>query len=502
MNNFAEIPIDLCQVVSFLDTHAIKSLILLQSRFRDCGATIELCRNDGGEVQQRSMVRVLYCDDDEVHCFLPESVRCCNEDVGMTVWLAPFSQAQEGPVACGRKSKHEVKMLTLQKSKGSRTRIGFMDFILLLARTVKSELHYPMTAVCVGVLVKPSRWQMLARRGMLPFLPTRHNIFYIPILDYDNLEGGQIDEIVQVVDILLHKPTDFMTMITRNGEAQYNAKFLALLNAFSKASNRPVVDPLSKFTPVVNRVLMMEALERACKVAQGLAGLDVRIPAFATINDSRCSPPGSAVPGPLCIVKPVAACGVPESHRMAIVYTNANTNANANTNFDWGRIKVPMPAIIQEYINHDATLFKVYVAGDMVFVEKRESLPNLPNESPPAPHDCIFYFDSLEKTKSEYLLSQMDYTIAVNTSTLSETGNMRHSESIMDWMVENEYSKLARILKDEFQLTLFGFDVIFERVHRKAVIIDLNYFPSYNSVKGAAIAMQDALKAKLVLKKD
>lgn len=54
---------------------------------------------------------------------------------------------------------------------------------------------------------------------------------------------------------------------------------------------------------------------------------------------------------PPVIVKPLAACGVPQSHKMALL-TSENVSA-----------EVAYPAIAQQFINHGGVLHKVSVLG-------------------------------------------------------------------------------------------------------------------------------------------
>ena len=56
------------------------------------------------------------------------------------------------------------------------------------------------------------------------------------------------------------------------------------------------------------------------------------------------------------IVKPAAACGVAAAHSMAIVLRAAGFAA----------LHVPLPASLQEYVDHGARLHKVYVLGPQV----------------------------------------------------------------------------------------------------------------------------------------
>ena len=56
------------------------------------------------------------------------------------------------------------------------------------------------------------------------------------------------------------------------------------------------------------------------------------------------------------IVKPAAACGVAAAHCMAIVLRPAG----------FADLRVPLPASLQEYVDHGAYLHKVYVLGPQV----------------------------------------------------------------------------------------------------------------------------------------
>ena len=56
------------------------------------------------------------------------------------------------------------------------------------------------------------------------------------------------------------------------------------------------------------------------------------------------------------IVKPTAACGVAAAHSMAIVLRAAG----------FADVRVPLPAALQEYVDHGAVVHKVYVLGPQV----------------------------------------------------------------------------------------------------------------------------------------
>ena len=56
------------------------------------------------------------------------------------------------------------------------------------------------------------------------------------------------------------------------------------------------------------------------------------------------------------IVKPAAACGVVAAHSMAIVLRRSG----------FTDLHVPLPAVVQEYVDHGAQMHKIYVLGTQV----------------------------------------------------------------------------------------------------------------------------------------
>ncbi|KAK9997717.1 hypothetical protein SO802_022403 [Lithocarpus litseifolius] len=66
------------------------------------------------------------------------------------------------------------------------------------------------------------------------------------------------------------------------------------------------------------------------------------------------------------IVKPQVACGVANAHKMAIIFRNE----------DFKDLSVPLPAVVQEYVDHSSTLYKFYVLGEKVFYAVKKSTPN------------------------------------------------------------------------------------------------------------------------------
>lgn len=74
---------------------------------------------------------------------------------------------------------------------------------------------------------------------------------------------------------------------------------------------------------------------------------------FAILTPWCLDAPGIVFP---VIVKPAAACGIPGSHRHALVFSVLGLQD----------LQVGRPACIQEYVCHGGVQHKVYVAGNKV----------------------------------------------------------------------------------------------------------------------------------------
>jgi inositol-1,3,4-trisphosphate 5/6-kinase/inositol-tetrakisphosphate 1-kinase len=176
------------------------------------------------------------------------------------------------------------------------------------------------------------------------------------------------------------------------------------------------------------------------------------------------------------ICKPVTACGSADAHLMAVLVKIEDISL------------LSLPVVIQQYHNHGGVLFKVYVLGEDVMVFRRSSLPDLKEEPN---YLSQFYHSVLFDSRQPYP-SLNEFT---NSSTASS------SAPIPSDLMNNLplpmacFREAARRLRSEFELSLFGFDVILNVKNddhsfcpltnnsmSDMIIIDVNYFPSYKEV--------------------
>ena len=142
------------------------------------------------------------------------------------------------------------------------------------------------------------------------------------------------------------------------------------------------------------------------------------------------------------MVKSLQASGALSAHDMAVVWSLEDVD------------KYAYPLYLQEYVNHDGTIFKVYVLGEDHFTVTRVSLPNFPTSY----HAPVQFNSQAWKHELPPELT-MEYT-GKRVAPAHDLLN-RASEAVSQLL----------------GLTLFGFDVIENVDTGRLAVIDVNYFP-------------------------
>ncbi|OMO80670.1 Inositol-tetrakisphosphate 1-kinase [Corchorus capsularis] len=329
--------------------------------------------------------------------------------------------------------------------------------------------------VTVGYVMKPSREEDFAKRGAFPLCPTPNGLIFFP-LTFELPISTQLEE----ADAILHKATDEIVSIELNSSSEpsyritYTTGMQELQRYIESQSHCIEVDPLNSIYPVLDRLKILQILlgledlskEGCCKI---------RAPHFLKVNDfnepdlvQRLQDAKLSLPS---IVKPQVACGVAESHSMAIVFRVE----------DFKGLSVPVPAIIQEYVDHSSTLFKFYVLGEEVFHAVKKSIPN-----------ADILMKSSERTDLRPLL--FDSLKSLPTATGNQHSGCENL-SLDLGLVKEAAEWLRRMLG----LNIFGFDVVIQEGSSDHVIVDVNYLPSFKEVPDeiAIPTFWDAIKKKV-----
>ncbi|KAL3924642.1 MAG: hypothetical protein SGARI_005994 [Bacillariaceae sp.] len=262
-----------------------------------------------------------------------------------------------------------------------------------------SETSGSMTAVSLSNNNNNSNSRMSSRRRTqthrFPIL-----ISFVPLDPDQPLEDQQGGNF----DLILHKLTEDILNCSLHDEDDLRReehpswkRVQALQDYYQRNSHCCMVDNPRNVQTVMSRSDIGNVLQQCLPNVKTASGVRVRSPKFVVVpetsNDQQeqqrqrvqdlkqaLQDKSLELSTPL-IVKPLIAAGTKQSHFMLIALNE--------TAFD----KIPPKSIVQEFINHGSTLYKVYVLGDFVSVYERHSLPDLPDDLSKATVDLV-KFDS------------------------------------------------------------------------------------------------------------
>uniref|UniRef100_A0A6V7M505 inositol-1,3,4-trisphosphate 5/6-kinase n=1 Tax=Bracon brevicornis TaxID=1563983 RepID=A0A6V7M505_9HYME len=136
------------------------------------------------------------------------------------------------------------------------------------------------------------------------------------------------------------------------------------------------------------------------------------------------------------------------------------------------------PCVAQNFINHNAILYKLFIVGDHFHVTERPSLKN-------------FYTKDCE-TSSTLFFSSHDVSKSGSTSEWSVI-----SKEDEELTVKPNYDVFERIAKKTtklFGLVLVGVDIVIENHTGRYAIIDVNAFPGYDGYPHFLIHFVETIK--------
>lgn len=244
---------------------------------------------------------------------------------------------------------------------------------------------------------------------------------------------------------------------------------LDLENFLVNNPNATIIDRPSAIQRLHNRISMLEPVTQ-------LNIPNVNIPNQLLIQDSQSLKslqtkdgfiylplvgPTNELTFPV-IAKPLQADGTTKAHSMSLVYDlKGLTNG----------LELEPPIVLQQFVNHGGTIFKVYVAGDKVKCVERRSLPDI------------------SKEPMANMVSESG--VAVKLSRIS-SGVVAHDDNDKIKMPEPEFlDEVSKGLRLALGLHLFNFDMIKDDKSDGYLVIDINYFPGYEKLPSYESVMTD-----------
>lgn len=331
---------------------------------------------------------------------------------------------------------------------------------LLAAVATLNKTQFGEKLLVVGHVMKWSREKDFLKRRALPAVPTSNNLVFVP-LQTDRSMDAQL----AVVDIVLHKATDEIVNVVISNDLgdriQYSDSIKKLQRHLAENPEKCVVDPIERLDPILDRSLTRQLLHdlEDAKVSDTTV---VRAPHSAEVKDLQEPHLTEAIKvGFPTIVKTMMACGTNDAHTMAVVFKKEG----------YENLQVPLPAVIQEYVDHGSCVYKFYIIGDKVMHSCRRSMPNAASMAVSDGSTgglSALVFDSLKSMPSSF---------------------KGEGKPLPNTVVEGDASldveaveKAAVWLRKKLGLTIIGFDIVVQVGTKDHVMVDVNYFPSFKDV--------------------
>ncbi|KAM3749992.1 hypothetical protein ACB098_04G003300 [Castanea mollissima] len=139
-------------------------------------------------------------------------------------------------------------------------------------------------------------------------------------------------------------------------------------------------------------------------------------------------------------------------------------------NEDFKDLSDPLPAVVQEYVDHSSTLFKFYVLGEKVFYAVKKSTTNA---------DILMKLSESNGLKPLVFDSLKSLPTAKEDPNYGDGNCSKATNSCVDLDLVTD---AANWLRGVLDLTIFGFDVVIQEGTCDHVIVNANYLPSFKEV--------------------
>ncbi|XP_031574662.1 inositol-tetrakisphosphate 1-kinase-like [Actinia tenebrosa] len=313
-----------------------------------------------------------------------------------------------------------------------------------MSSTTKQLFPLSMGRKRVGLLLSPKK--------------KRKSVFdsFIELCSETGIELIEIDLNIPLedqgpFDIILQKITDYMAQAT-DGDEHALKTIQSLEHYLDCHPEVKVLDPLDCVQKLCNRLVSYQVMKQ-CEFIED--GIRTYMPNFVRIDSTDLDENirrirTANVQFPM-VCKPLIGHGSDQSHRMSLLFNED------------GLKDVTPPCVVQHFVNHNAILYKVFVAANHYHTVDRPSIKNFYKKKDNQP-TIFFNSHDVSKAESSSHLSQLDE--------IDNTGKATPTDEVV-------VAKIVNKLQNELGLSMFGIDIVIEKGTSNHVVIDINYFPGY-----------------------
>ncbi|XP_011309241.1 inositol-tetrakisphosphate 1-kinase [Fopius arisanus] len=266
-------------------------------------------------------------------------------------------------------------------------------------------------------------------------------------------------------DVFLHKLTDTLAH-AEAGDSQARAVVNRVESYIRRNPKMIVVDPLESVKKVRDRQNSYEILrEMQCNDVFVPNSIELK---SRNVSDNLTELHRHNIKFPF-MCKPLLAQGSSNAHQMMVIFNEEGVK------------DCQPPCIVQNFVNHNAILYKVYIVGNHFHVVERPSLKNF------YPKDC--------ETLGTLFFSSHDVSKSGSTSEWSVIS--KQDEALTVKPNYGIFKKIVSKATKLFGLVLVGVDVVIENHTGRYAIIDVNAFPGYDGYPHFFMDLVETIKLRL-----
>jgi hypothetical protein len=304
--------------------------------------------------------------------------------------------------------------------------------------------YYKPAGITVGYMLPTSKKMRIM--GMKKSFESNSTVWFNSIWPYCNPER------TGVFKVFINKAVDLLSMGNQNSNSAFEAWSDYLLNHQEIVT----IDPLTQCKSWLTREQFVYSLSQCLGMSSN--GIVFRVPFQVKLK------PGDEVPEvqfPV-IVKSNVASVTKMSHIMSIVFNKQGLSKSIeiyNEEF-----------IVQEFINHDMTVYKIYVIGDEISYKPRKSCSNLSF----AGNDLVT-FNSAEPWPED----------------------LKSGTQIQKPLDMPSLKEITSQITSKLGLSIFGYDILVHSSTNDYIIVDVNVFPGFKEYSNINPYLESLLKSRL-----
>jgi inositol-1,3,4-trisphosphate 5/6-kinase / inositol-tetrakisphosphate 1-kinase len=324
------------------------------------------------------------------------------------------------------------------------TEIQYPRSIMSLCLLSNAIAYYEPSGIKVGYMLPTTKKMHIM--GLKKTFTSSPSFWYNSIWPYcsPNKTGNY--------QVFLNKAVDLLSM---NNDLSLQA-FNSWQQFLSEHSETYSVDPLVKCQEWLKREDFVKSLSECINIV--INNVKFRVPYQVKVNKNY-DIDNISIEFPV-IIKANSASVTKMSHIMSLVFNKSGLKEAINLYEE--------DCIIQEFINHDMTVYKIYVIGNQIEYKPRQSCSNLSYSG----KDCVT-FNSAEPWPED---------LKSGTRIIKDLNRLALSEA-------------TQRISSHLGLSIYGYDILVHSQTEDYIIVDVNVFPGFKEYSNLNPLLENLIRS-------